>query len=479
MQSTVEQLRPYLRDFDLTGLFVEGLGWDHYQTEPLTVRVDDRDYTLKPVAEKAGFAVYECGSGGERLPEYPVRRRIETQAAKRNFEHLIVFVDAARTVQKWQWVKREAGRPPACREQDFTADQSGEPVLQRLQEIVFTLEDEARGIGVSDVTGRVRKAFDVERITKRFYDRFRTELTAFENFIDGIAALDGRKWYASLMLNRMMFVYFIQKRGFLDNDPDYLRARLRKVQSKYGNGRFESFYRIFLLRLFHEGLGQPETQRDKELAEHLGKVPFLNGGLFDVHDLERDNPDIAIPDEAFERVFDFFDAYTWHLDDRPGRADNEINPDVLGYIFEKYVNQKQMGAYYTKEDITGYIARNTVIPFLFDAAKKECPVRLRAGRRRLAPPPRRPRPLHLPGRWPRHYVERPRGAEPDPSRITLGIARGDCCGHRRRIKAWRLEHLRAGRVCAPHGDLARSGCPSAAIRGSAREACIGRSAGYQ
>ena len=52
---------------------------------------------------------------------------------------------------------------------------------------------------------------------------------------------------------------------------------------------------------------------------------------------------------------------------------------MLGYIFEKYVNQKQMGAYYTKEDITGYITRNTVIPFLFDAAKKECPVAFNPG----------------------------------------------------------------------------------------------------
>ena len=87
-----------------------------------------------------------------------------------------------------------------------------------------------------------------------------------------------------------------------------------------------------------------------------------------------DNPGISIPDAAFERVFDFFDGYRWHLDERPYREDNEINPDVLGYIFEKYVNQKQMGAYYTKEDITGYISRNTVVPYLFDAAKKECPV---------------------------------------------------------------------------------------------------------
>ena len=52
---------------------------------------------------------------------------------------------------------------------------------------------------------------------------------------------------------------------------------------------------------------------------------------------------------------------------------------MLGYIFEKYVNQKQMGAYYTKEDITGYITRNTVIPFLFDAAQRECPVAFNPG----------------------------------------------------------------------------------------------------
>ena len=111
----------------------------------------------------------------------------------------------------------------------------------------------------------------------------------------------------------------------------------------------------------------------------LGRVPYLNGGLFEVHDLERDNEDIHIPDEAFQRIFDFFDAYQWHLDDRPLHNDKEINPDVLGYIFEKYINQKQMGAYYTKEDITGYISRNTVIPFLFDQAEKECPIAFNPG----------------------------------------------------------------------------------------------------
>ena len=374
MPVSIEELRPYLQAFDFPRLFVEGLGWNHYQAERLAVRVNERDFTLKPVAEKAGFAVYECDAGIDNdIPQYPIRRKIETEVAKRAFEHLIIFTDPGRRAQVWQWVRRETGKPAACREYAITAGGRGDHLLQRLQPLFVSLDEEP-SLNIALVASRVRAALDVERVTKRFYERFRTELTAFGDFIDGITAQGDRDWYASLMLNRMMFVYFVQKQGFLDGDVDYLRNRLRMVQRQSGDGRFQQFYRLFLLRLFHQGLGQPEAQRAPNLAALLGRVPFLNGGLFDVHDLERDNPDIGIPDEAFERVFDFFDGYRWHLDERPYREDNEINPDVLGYIFEKYVNQKQMGAYYTKEDITGYIARNTVIPFLFDAAKKECPV---------------------------------------------------------------------------------------------------------
>ncbi len=374
MPVPIEELRPHLRAFDFPRLFVEGLGWDHYPTEPFVVRVNDRDYTINPIAEKAGFAVYECDSSVDNnVPQYPVRRKIESEVAKRTFEHLIIFTDPGRKAQVWQWVRRESGKPAACREYAVTTGASGDHLLQRLQPLFVSLDEEP-SLNIALIASRVRAALDVEKITKRFYERFQKELKTFGNFIDGITAQGDRDWYASLMLNRMMFVYFVQKQGFLDEDHDYLRNRLKMVQEQSGGGRFQQFYRLFLLRLFHEGLCQPEAQRAPDLAALLGRVPFLNGGLFDVHDLERDNPDISIPDKAFERVFDFFDGYRWHLDERPYREDNEINPDVLGYIFEKYVNQKQMGAYYTKEDITGYISRNTVIPFLFDAARKECPV---------------------------------------------------------------------------------------------------------
>ena len=55
---------------------------------------------------------------------------------------------------------------------------------------------------IVDVTGRAKAAFDVERVTKRFYDRFKTEHDAFLKFIDGIPDDELQRWYASVMLNR-------------------------------------------------------------------------------------------------------------------------------------------------------------------------------------------------------------------------------------------------------------------------------------
>ena len=207
-------------------------------------------------------------------------------------------MDADETRQVWQWVKRESGKPPALRELRYEKGQTGAALLQRLRGIEFTLAEEGN-LGITDVTEKFRQSLDVERVTRRFYDRFRTELTAFQQFIEGITTQGDRNWYASLMLNRMMFVYFIQKQGFLDGDEHYLRNRLKSVQEQDGPDHFQRFYHQFLLRLFHEGLGQPEDQRSAELTALLGKVPYLNGGIFDPHALERDNPGINIPDVAF------------------------------------------------------------------------------------------------------------------------------------------------------------------------------------
>ena len=354
-----------LREFDFTNLFIEELGWDRpgsRQSENIEIGADC--FELLPIAAKRGVRIFRC----DQVPERNVRQKIEKEITKLAFEHLIIFTDGD-SKQVWQWVAREKGKPDAFREHSWSTSQAPDALVQKLQHIAFTLDEEEQ-LTLSGTTQRLRDAFDREKITKKFYEAFKKQHDAFLKFIEGLESVSDRQWYASLMLNRLMFVYFIQKKSFLDGDINYLKNRLAQVRDTKGEDQFHSFYRAFLLKLFHGGLATPTDARDAETAQLLGNIPYLNGGLFEPHALEADGNDIRIADAAFEEVFAFFDDYEWTLDTRAiERVDGkEINPDVLGHIFEKYINQKQMGAYYTKEDITDYITKNTVVPWLFQTA---------------------------------------------------------------------------------------------------------------
>ena len=367
MQINLRETRQYLRESEFEDLFIDELGWDNH-TDTLHVTVDETDYALTAIAEKRGMVVFECPTPevDRSLPDYATRRKIQKQVAKSSHENFIIYTNTEKTTQIWQWVKRQQGKPDACREHRYDRGQFGDSLIQKLRTIAFSLDEEEE-LTLFGVTERVGTAFYAERVTKKFYDRFKKEHDAFLKFLKGIPDEDMQKWYVSVMLNRLMFIYFIQKKGFLNDDINYLRTKLTEIQQ----GGSNQYYKEFLCPLFFEGFAKPADQRSDEMEDLLGKVPYLNGGIFQKHQLETlHGENIEIPDTAFEKLFNFFEQYQWHLDDRQLRNDNEINPDVLGYIFEKYINQKQMGAYYTKEDITGYISKNTIIPFLFDAARK-------------------------------------------------------------------------------------------------------------
>jgi hypothetical protein len=368
MPTQHQRIQQRLKAFDFAGLFTQELMWNHFPTRPLEIPVDGTTYTLTPVAQR-GMAVFECVPPTDgQFPKYAVRRKIDTQVSKAAREHIIIFHDHAKTVQVWQWVKRESGKHSACREQFFYTGQSGDALVQKIQSIAFSLDDEAN---ITETVVRVGAAFDVDKVTKKFYELFKKEHDTFLKFVEGIPDAELERWYVSVMLNRLMFIYFIQKKGFLSGDPHYLRSKLAETKKK---GK-DKYYRGFLCPLFFEGFAKRPEQRGAEANKMLGQVPYLNGGLFLKHQIEELHGTTAnIPDRAFDRVFDFFEQYDWHLDDRPTRTGREINPDVLGYVFEKYINQKEMGAYYSKEDITEYISKNTIIPALFDMARKSCKI---------------------------------------------------------------------------------------------------------
>lgn len=362
----IAKLRRLIKDFNFNGLFEE-LGWDRFRRD-FPVVVDEVEYRLTGVREKRGFQVFHyLVLAGAEFPSAATMTKVQRSVARSAHENIVIFSDAGKTRQCYRIAKREEGKLLRSTGLDFYEGHSGEALAQRISKIAISL-DEDENIELVDVAKRANELY-AERATRRFFNEFQRQREAFLTFIKGIKDIQQREWYSSLMLNRLMFVYFVQKKGFLDHDLDYLRNRLKRTQES--KKAFHEFYRYFLIRLFHDGLNKREVDRkDPELETLLGKVPYLNGGIFDQHQIEIENTEIKIPDQAFEGLFDFFDQYTWHLDDRPLHNDQEINPDVLGHIFEKYINQKQMGAYYTKEDITEYISKNTIIPYLFEEAAR-------------------------------------------------------------------------------------------------------------
>jgi hypothetical protein len=362
----------YIRKFNFRELFND-MGWNNDRTTQI-ITLTEESFSLQAVAEKSGFKILVCNPASEGLiPDYNTRRKIGTQITKLFQEHLIIFIDGNKTEQIWQLLVREPGKPNKVTETRWQVNSDPELLYQRASGAFFELDEEEH-ITIIDVTQRISDNFhqNIEKITKQFYDKFKKEHTAFLQFIKGIPEPTHQQWYASLMLNRLMFCYFIQKKGFLDNNKNYLRDKLSVCRTKKGTVKFYSFYRDFLLVLFHKGLNEPKQSKETQIE--LGNIPYLNGGMYDEHELEKNNKDIDIDDKAFERLFDFFDQYEWHLDTRHTASGKDINPDVIGYIFEKYINDRaQMGAYYTKEDITDYISKNCIIPYLFEETKRHYP----------------------------------------------------------------------------------------------------------
>ncbi|MCI0461365.1 MAG: Eco57I restriction-modification methylase domain-containing protein [Gemmataceae bacterium] len=155
----------------------------------------------------------------------------------------------------------------------------------------------------------------VDRIrcrSRSFSALFPAEHLALTRAIEGIPAEAGRAGYAAVLLTRLMFSCFLRGRG------------------------------------------------------------ALRGGLLTTHELERAYPTLHVPDAALRRARAFLDRYHWRLGDGPATA-NEVTPEVLGDLFEQPANRKQVGAYYTGDDVSEYIARSTIIPFLLDSVARACP----------------------------------------------------------------------------------------------------------
>ena len=364
----------YVAESNFREMFIREMGWNNPKGQTsFDITIEETVFDFLQIADRNGFQVLTCQV--ENTPTSSTCKKIDTRLRRSANDYICIYYIPDTEHHLWVVPVKKVEKRDLVLVEYETAEKAGF-LFEKMESLCFDLDEVTT---IMDVKERVQSGFIInsERITRDFYNGFRREHTNFAKYITGIddeitdlKQNRNKQWYTSVMLNRLMFCYFIQKKGFLDLNINYLKDKLNWVKREKGEDRFfDSFYRGFLVSLFHDGLNSPRHQQD--FVQKYGRIPYLNGGMFGIHELEDKYPTLDIADEAFESLFAFFDQWHWHLDDRLTASGKDINPDVLGYIFEQYINDRaQMGAYYTKEDITEYIGRNTILPYLMDATFK-------------------------------------------------------------------------------------------------------------
>jgi hypothetical protein len=200
---------------------------------------------------------------------------------------------------------------------------------------------------------RVGEVLASEGVTPRFFRAFRQTLDRLAGRLTAPPAQIDRRALALTALTRVLFLYFVQSKGWLDGDPRYLPRLLERALN-----RRIHFHKVLLHPLCFGALNRPPESRSRA-ARALGRVPFLNGGLFEPTSLERrcgpaiwSNTDWR---DAFDDLFERF-----HFSVREDDAGELVAPDMLGRVFEGVMDpaeRRASGSYYTPAALVREIVR--------------------------------------------------------------------------------------------------------------------------
>lgn len=220
----------------------------------------------------------------------------------------------------------------------------------------------------SDLRNALESAYDVEAVTKEFFREYSRVFRHAMERIEGLPDDEQRRLFCQTLFNRLMFIYFLQRKGWLtfEGNPDYLHALWNDARLK---GE-ENFYNVRLKLLFFMGLNNPQTAdfaRARSLVEdQIGRVPFLNGGLFDETELDK-RPGAHVPNDAIEPILNgLFRRFNFTISEStPYDVQVAVDPEMLGKVFEELVTGRhETGSYYTPRPIVSFMCREALKGYL-------------------------------------------------------------------------------------------------------------------
>ncbi len=213
------------------------------------------------------------------------------------------------------------------------------------------------------------KAFSIDAVTEDFYKEFTPNFTALFESVLGPENLSAKQDFALLFIIRIIFIGFVQKRGWLDDNQEFVKA-VWDVYKENFYGKDE-FYKNWLEPIFFEALNSPPGREVKygnntyteAISKALKMAPYLNGEIFN-RKKGIDTEGYSIPDDAIDKFIDFLFSYNFTIEENTNYDEElELNPEFLGIIFERLVN-KEDGAVYTPRTEVDFMCRISLVKWL-------------------------------------------------------------------------------------------------------------------
>jgi hypothetical protein len=296
------------------------------------------------VARHDAFRVVALAAGD---PEVAARAGARRLAAAADRGLVCALGGAPRRLVVASW-RSTATHPLAVRLATTLLERPGAVGLATLERLATRQGESALALSL-----RVGEALASEAVTARFFRAFRSLVDRFAARLSTPHSMAGRHALALATLTRVLFLYFVQEKGWLDGDRRYLPALLERAIAR---GRH--FHRAALHPLCFGALNRALGERSATVRK-LGRIPFLNGGLFEPTALERAHGPAEWRNadwrDAFDEVFERF-----HFSVRESDENDRVAPDMLGRVFEGVMEpaeRRASGSYYTPASLVRELVR--------------------------------------------------------------------------------------------------------------------------
>jgi len=235
-------------------------------------------------------------------------------------------------------------------------------------------------------------AFNVEALSDEFFEEYRKKYAAFVKYITGKEFVkENGKWvekagapneelmaqfrgddkavrdYVKKMMGRITFLHFLQKKGWMNGDVNYMQHLFDSSDQKanYLEAVLEPLF-FGILNTKPQNRIKLFTERhwDLSLLDQWELFPYLNGGLFEED--EDDRLDVVFPENYFVGLFNFYSRFNFTVDENdPDDAEVGVDPEMLGKIFENLLeDNKDKGAFYTPKEIVRYMCQESLTAYL-------------------------------------------------------------------------------------------------------------------